>query len=456
VQSGNANRVLLLDISAGDDDTLHFMRWLRKLRPEVPVIAVCHAEDAALADEALELGAEDVLFRPLDAERLQSAICRYFEPALFGSADMVEGNVEEIGQNAFFFTASPVMRKLRSQAELLAQTDVPVLITGEKGSGKNTVASLIHKLSVRSGFKLLTVQCAEMPSTLLEVEIFGEQNRSFGGARRTSLGKFDSGEMGTLFLDEITAMPLDLQSRLLQVLRNQEAANSAGSAPPAEVRILAGSSVNLDRALTEKRLREDLYYRLSAFTVHVPALRHRKEEIGVLLRYFMYKLAKHYRMPSREFLPSVIEAVERYSWPGNLKEMETFVKRYLVSGDPQVPARDHAPKFDEICEPPIAARIKSSPSLLEHKPFGVEQKPESLKSLIQGIKSVAEQNAIGAALKRTGWNRKAAARLLSVSYRTLLYKIEQYQMRAPESIMSSSWAEFSMYRRQIKDDGEAN
>jgi DNA-binding NtrC family response regulator len=221
------------------------------------------------------------------------------------------------------------------------------------------------------------------------------------------------------------------------------------------VRILAGSSASLERALALNKLREDLYYRLSAFTVQVPPLRRRKDEIPLLLRHFMHRLARHYRMPAREFPASVIAACEAHAWPGNLNEMEAFVKRFLVAGEAQFTTEKFLPSGFE--EAPQLGPIAGAEFVISKQPPRVESgQTGSLKSLVQGIKSEAEQSAIRAALRRTGWNRKAAARLLSVSYRTLLYKIEQYQMRVPETYMAPPVAEFSVYGQPGKDDGKAS
>jgi two-component system response regulator AtoC len=455
VQSNVPPHLLLLDIPRGDSDSLHLLRWLRRLRPDLPVVVLCCPDDAACGKEATSLGAEEILVRPFDRQQLESAIWRHLgeaaEPAGNDEPDVVSENVEQLGEHTFFVSASPIMQKLRAQAAMLAQTDVPVLILGEAGTGKYAVASLIHKLSVRSGFKLQRVNCAEMPEALLEAELFGNERAS--SSNRTSLGKFAAGEKGTIFLDKIEVMPAGLQSRLLQVLQGDEFRRSASAeAVPASVRILAAGSANIERALAEKRLREDLYYRLSAFTLHVPPLRQRKDEIAFLLGCFMHKLAKHFNLPPRVFSPAALDACQHYSWPGNLKELETFVKRYLVAGDQEL-------SLDEMSSDSAArtaARLASSPQ--DKRELRAEQtEPESLKSLIQGIKSEAEQNAIGAALKKTGWNRKAAARLLRVSYRTLLYKIDQYRMRAPDHFSSSlSVDEFSVFANEAKDNGKAS
>ena len=174
-----------------------------------------------------------------------------------------------------------------------------------------------------------------MPGDLLEIELFGRENGSNGSSK--GLGKLEIGQKGTVLLDEITEMPIALQSRILKVLQENRFSRSGDAKPvEVEVRILAASSDKLDRALAEKRLHADLYYRLSAFTVNVPPLRQRKEEIKLLLRYSMHKLAKYYGLPPREFTHAALDACQSYSWPGNLKELETFVKRYLIAGDEEL------------------------------------------------------------------------------------------------------------------------
>jgi two-component system response regulator AtoC len=454
VQSGPDPHLLVLDVPRGESDSLPFLRWLRRLKTDLPVVLLCYPDEAALAREAVRKGAGEILARPFEAKQLEFVIRRQLSPAGNSEEEMLNRNIEPLGPDSFFASASLIMQKLRAQAALMAKTDVPVLILGERGAGKHTFASLIHSLSVRSGFRLRRINCAQMPDSMLEQFFDGE----------ASHGIF-SGEKGTLFFDEITALPAPLQSRLLQLLQNDEARTPAGSGTaPGEARILAASSVDIDRALAEKRLREDLYYRLSAFTVHVPPLRQRKDEIPILLRYFMHKLARHYSLPPRTYSAAVLDSCQRYNWPGNLKEMETFVKRHLVAGDqePVLPgisvfaaeaSADSVPQTVRWTLNPAEPQF-AQPQIQERQVK--ESRPESLKSLIQGIKSEAEQNAIRAALKTTGWNRKAAARLLRVSYRTLLYKIEQYQMRAPEPYLPSLPAEELLGYEEVKGNGKAS
>lgn len=438
MQSGLAPHVFLLDLPRGDGDSLHILRWLRRLLPDLPVIVTCFPEDAIHRKEAIRLGAQEVLIRPLDEGRLESSIYRHLGRPETGQGEITSEDIEQLGPDSFFVSASPLTQKLRAQAQLLAEADVPVLILGEPGSGKDTVARLIHKLSVRSGFKFLRVNCADMPGELLEAELFGSERASNPGSSLPVQGKLERAEKGTLFIEEITEMPLGLQTRLMHALQDKALVMPGNDkAIPVDVRVLASTSASIDRALAERKLREDLYYRLSAFTVQVPPLRQRRSEITALLHHWMHQLARQYGLPAREFSSAALEACQHYSWPGNLEEMENFVKRYLVAGEREL-------TFNDVCLADgtnggefagTQARISAQPyaSNAGDDPAG----PKSLKSLIQSVKWEAERNAIGTALQKTGWNRKAAARLLRVSYRTLLYKIDQYHMSASESVLPS-------------------
>jgi DNA-binding NtrC family response regulator len=261
-----------------------------------------------------------------------------------------------------------------------------------------------------------------------------------------------------VLLDEITEMPAELQARLVHVLQNNEfrKPGNAGTIS-GDVRILASTSTNLDRALAEKKLREDLYYRLSAFTVHVPPLRQRKDEIAILLRYLMHRMARYYGLPARELPNSVLEACQQHPWPGNLGELETFVKRFLVAGDRDLTLREM--EFDSVghqAHHAIAshAPMRAATEPYEEKSGQAQPGQKSLKSLVQSIKCEAERNAISAALEKTGWNRKAAARDLKVSYRTLLYKIEQYRMTASvPSLSTQPFEELVVHANGTKGHG---
>jgi two-component system response regulator AtoC len=461
VQSGIAPHLLVLDLPRGDGHGLHLLPWLRRLRPDLPIVVLCDPADGDKEKEATRLGAKDVLFRPVNECELISVLRRHLRSSNDDAeVEMASENIEALGEDEFFLSVSPAMQQLRAQAELLAQADVPVLILGEAGSGKGTVARLIHQMSVYAGFKFLRVNCAEMPGELLEIELFGKENSYAGGSSRGTArngsGKLELGQKGTLLLDEITKMPLALQSRVLNVLQDRRFVRPGDSKPvEVDVRILAASSDKLDTALAEKRLNPDLYYRLSAFTVQVPPLRQRREEIKVLLRYSMHKLAKYYSLAPREFTESVLQACQNYSWPGNLKELENFVKRYLVSGDEELVLSEG----DDADEGGWSNRRSSELAVTLRGEIEASENgsiPKSLKSMIQTVRWATEKNAIALALEKTGWNRKAAARLLGASYRTILYKIEQYQMSAPEPYISSSPRARLNTPSQAKSNGKAS
>lgn len=333
--------------------------------------------------------------------------------------------VVQVSDEMYFVATSSVMRKLRTQAELLAQVNAPVLIVGESGTGKEVAARLIHKLSSRSAWRFMNVNCSALPADLLESELFGCEPGAFAGARRAKPGKLEICDKGTILLDEVTDLPAHLQAKLLDVLQNKQLVRMGGETPiEVDVRILASTSHSIEHH-AERKLREDLYYRLSGFTIQVPPLRQRREDIPVLLTHFMQQSAEQFGLPSRAFSADVLDACQSYAWPGNVRELENFVKRHVVIGDEDVAVLElernrHVGQEDRVLYMP------------KQSSAGVEVFPDpsapSLKSLIRNVKGEAERNAIATALEQTRWNRKAAARLLKVSYRTLLYKIEQYRM----------------------------
>jgi two-component system response regulator AtoC len=435
VQSGGRPNLVVLDLARGDADGLYILRWLRRVRPDVPVVLLSHAEDARQEVEAIRLGAQDFLVRPIAEQQLEAAIRRHLGPAHESAEEPNIERAEQVGNDMFFVAASPVMRKLRAQAQLLAQVDVPLLIVGEGGSGKEAIARLIHQLSVRAEFCFRKVNCAALPGDLLERELFGYEPGAFPEATRTRAGKFELSQKGTILLDDIKEMPPNLQAKLLQVLQEKQFSRLGGETRvDADVRIIAATNGNLERALAEKRLREDLYYNLSAFTVHVPPLRQRRQEIPLLLGHFMNRLARRYGLPTRTFSASVLDACRDYDWPGNLPELENFVKRYLVMGDEEFAPGELEQDFELSERAPLA--LESGPRS-GSEAVELEEPISGLRSLVQSVKGETERNAIAVALEQTHWNRKAAARLLKVSYRTLLYKIQQYHMSPPPTYLPS-------------------
>jgi two-component system, NtrC family, response regulator AtoC len=349
---------------------------------------------------------------------------RVMTPYLTSSIELLaeqrEDISEEVGEDLSFVAASSAMRKVHAQAELFARVDVPILIVGESGSGKEIVARLIHKRSNRSANKFLKLSCAAVDPEILESELFEKKNGVSSDDNGSWNSPIASGKEGTLLLDEVDEMPLRAQAKLVCLLQDSQFFSGRENTARADVRVIAATKCNIRTALSEKKLRKDLYYYLSAFTISVPPLRQRKDEIPLLLRHFTNRAAAGYGLPVPQFSPEVILACQNYSWPGNLRELEKFAKRYVVSGgDDTMWGEDH------VHHPPKQGEFEAA-----GVDDGLESLPDTLasKSLLYNVKEEAERNAITIALEQTRWNRTAAARLLNISYRTLLYKIQQYRM----------------------------
>jgi DNA-binding NtrC family response regulator len=361
--------------------------------------------------QAMRLGAQDYITKPFQKAELDAVI----DTCLGKNQQNYPGEVEELSDENFFIAASPSMRKIRSQVALVANVDIPVLMLGESGTGKEVISRLIHKLSPRAHRTFLKVNCAAVPADLLESELFGYEAGAFTGANHAKPGKFELCNKGTILLDEIGEMPAQLQAKLLHVLQDQQFSRlGSRSVIKVDVRILAATNINIPEALATKRLREDLYYRLNAFTINVPPLRERKEEIPILLKHFMTHMAEQYARPPLPLSPTLLQACQNYSWPGNIRELNNFVKRYLVLGDESLAISELHPKSDG--------------SGAQFDPAAQQNPTEAggLKSLGRSAKDEAEAEAIRKALDETNWNRKQAAALLQISYKALLYKIRQY------------------------------
>ncbi len=418
VQKGMRPELVLLDLLMPGIDGLQTLEQLRKLQPNLKVVMLSCVSDTRKVVQAIRLGAHDYLTKPFQKAELDAVI----DQCLGTNQQNYPGEVEELAEDVFFVAASPVMRKLRSQAALVANVDIPVLMLGESGTGKEVMARLIHKLSPRAHRTFLKVNCAAVPGDLLESELFGYEAGAFTGANHPKPGKFELCNKGTILLDEIGEMPPLLQAKLLHVLQDQQFSRLGGrTVIKVDVRILAATNIDIPEALASKRLREDLYYRLNAFTLQVPPLRERKEEIPILLKHFMGHMAERYARPPLPLSPTLLEACQEYSWPGNVRELNNFVKRYLVLGDEKLAIHELTPKKDGGGAP------------FDSTPRSGSESSGGLKSLSRNAKDEAEAEAIAKALDQTNWNRKQAAVLLKISYKALLYKIRQYGIAEAKS-----------------------
>jgi len=407
--------VVLLDLLMPGLDGLETLEKLREVRPNLKVVMLSCVSDTRKVVQAIRLGAQDYLTKPFNKAELDAVLRHCFQ----NQQTLEDGcaEAEPLGDDAYFVASSPAMRRIRTQVAQVAKVDVPVLMLGESGTGKEVVARLLHKMSARAHRTFLKVNCAAVPGELLESELFGYEPGAFTGANRSKPGKFELCNKGTILLDEIGEMPPLLQAKLLHVLQDQTFSRLGGRTTiNVDVRILAATNIDVQQALATKKLREDLYYRLNAFTLQIPPLRDRKEEVPLLLKHFMTRIAERYGRPPLPFSPALLDACMKYHWPGNVRELENFVKRYLILGD----------ETQVVCE--LDPRTSAAP---ENALKPQEAPNGGLKSLVRSLKDEAEAEAIARTLEQTNWNRKEAARILNISYKALLYKTRQYGIEGP-------------------------
>src|SRR3984957_4774250 len=322
VEKGLRPDLVLLDLLMPGIDGLQTLEQLRQIVPGLKVVMLSCVSDTRKVVQAIRLGAHDYLTKPFQKAELDTVI----DQCLGKNQQNYPGEVEELYDDVFFVAASPAMRKIRSQAALVANVDIPVLMLGESGTGKEVVARLIHKLSPRAHRTFLKVNCAAVPADLLESELFGHEAGAFTGATKAKPGLFELCEKGTILLDESGEMPPALQAKLLHFLQDHRFSRLGGrNSIQADVRILAATNINVEEALAARTLREDLYYRLSGFTMRIPSLRERRKEIPLMMNYFMQRNAAQFSSPVRPFSQNLLQACLAYHWPGNLRQLENFV-----------------------------------------------------------------------------------------------------------------------------------
>jgi len=410
--------LVLLDMVMPGADGLETLQRIRESKPSTKVVMLSCVRDTRKVAQAMRLGAQDYLSKPVQKDEMDEVLRFCLEntdPSAPGAGDAIE-----VGEGIYFFSATPQMRHLRGQAMQVAKFDFPVLLLGESGTGKEVLARLIHKYSDRSHRTFMKINCAAMPSELLESELFGYEPGAFTGANKAKPGKFELCNKGTLLLDEIGEMSPALQAKLLQVLQDGQFSRLGGRVTvKVDVRVLAATNINMPQAIAQKTFREDLYYRLNSFVLRMPSLRERREEIPMILRHFMLHLADRYACAPLSVSQRLLEACENYPWPGNIRELENFVKRYLVLADESAAIGELQKAMQQDPQNGSAASAE------QKQP---QQQPD-LKEMVRNLKNGAEMEVIAQVLEETAWNRKRAATKLNISYKALLYKIRQYDIR---------------------------
>ena len=410
-----APALVLLDWFAGGDRTgntaLDLLAAILNTRPSLPVVILFDFFDPKKIVLVTRMGATDVLVEPFSERDIEHLIEEHITKSDGNPVEMDETPLEG---DTSFVRCSQRMREIESQCVLVARANIPVLILGESGTGKEIAALFIHKMSARSQHPFLKVNCAAMPLDLLESELFGYEQGAFTGAVKSKPGKFEICDQGTIFLDEIGEMPAALQAKLLQVLQDGSFSRlGSRSNIRVDVRVLAATNIDIKAAIVKKQFREDLYYRLNGFELTIPPLRERRDEIPVLADYFLRKNCSKF---GRDFLPlsaSMVHALINHRWPGNVRQLENTIKRYLV-------LEDERAIINELTMPREAGSISLGTDACNVK--------SGLKYIVRGVKGNAESVLIAQTLEDQHWNRSAAARELQISYKALLYKIKQYNL----------------------------
>jgi two-component system response regulator AtoC len=397
---------------------IDLLRRAAELSASGPVIMVADNGHSSQIVEAIQAGADDFLRRPYTAEDLEHVIRGVSgrprrEPA---TTPGVEENGDRLQREMAMLTSAQ-MREIQSVIEQAARADVTVLVCGETGVGKELVARAIHAHSPRRRATFIKVNCAAMPRELLESELFGHERGAFTGAHQRKPGRFELADGGTIFLDEIGELHPALQAKLLHVLQDGEFSRVGGRHNiRVDVRVICATNRDLAREVAGNRFREDLFYRLNVINILVPPLRERREEIPALTGYFVSRYSRLFNFPEREVTPEAMHAFMQYHWPGNIRELENFIKRMIVLQDFALPRTLMAPA-------PVAVAAPAAP-----EPFAAT-KGLSLKEISRRAVLEAEREVICRALEQCRWNRVKTARMLKISYRALLYKIKDMGLK---------------------------
>ena len=398
----------------GTSEGFATLREILELAPKTKVIVVTGNHDRDSAVRAVGMGASDFYQKPVDIDVLRLIVSRAFHiAALEQELERMRASSGRAALEGIIAT-EPAMLQVCRMVEKVAPADVSVLILGESGTGKELFSRALHNLSPRRGERFQAINCAAIPEQLLEAELFGHEKGAFTGAAKLTLGKVEMANGGTLFLDEIGDMPLALQSKLLRFLQNKVIERIGGRQEiPVDVRVIAATNQNLDQFIAEQRFRQDLYYRISEITLHIPPLRERKSDVVTLAQVFLRQYAAKQNSAKRGFTEEAINALLSHPWPGNVRELENKVKSaVLLSEEPMISALDLG--------------LRTAPAL-----------PLNLKE----VRNKAERDAVVRALSLSGENVSRAAELLGVTRPTLYDLINRHGLQAEDRSRATAFVD---------------
>jgi two-component system response regulator AtoC len=423
--AGYVPSLIVLDIVMPGINGIEALENIKKINTTIPVIILSAGGQTKTVVEAMKVGASDFLVKPFEEQELELAIENVIEKQkLKEEVKNLKRQLDSYVDAGDILSTNPKLLRIKEIAKQVADTDVPVLITGESGVGKEVLARFVHTHSSRHDKPFVKVNCAALPNELLESELFGYERGAFTGALNDKPGKFELADKGTLLLDEIGEMTPHLQAKLLHVLQDSEYTRLGGKRTVrVDARVLASTNVNLEENVANGKFREDLYFRLNVIRVDIPPLRERREDIPVLCNYFLCRYRDRYKSSVEEISPALMDSFLRYDWPGNVRQLENAIKRYLILPDMNM----NLSELKEQAQSGTATVVPIKP----------KEDSMSLKDVGTRAAETAEKELVLRVLEETSWNRKQAARRLNICYKALLNKLKRWQIDNRHSIQSS-------------------
>jgi two-component system nitrogen regulation response regulator GlnG len=418
----NLPDVILLDLHLPDRSGLEVYQRIRQIDGRIPVIFITWATTADTAIEAMKAGAHDYLFKPLDIALLRGVVVQAMdlgrlmrEPAV-----VAESPTEAEDHGDTIIGRCPAMGEVYKAIGRVAAKNVIALITGESGTGKELVARAIYQHSARARAPFLAINCAAIPEPLLESELFGHEKGAFTGADRKRIGKFEQCNGGTLFLDEIGDMPLAIQAKILRVLQDQSFERVGGNETVrTDVRLIAATNRDLKAWSAEGKFRQDLYYRLSVFTIPLPALRQRGEDLPLLVQSYLRRFGRELGREIREISPEALELLQRYPWPGNIRELQSVLKQALLQATGAVLIPAFLPAFLRVQPDQATGQVLATEAEFSYESFILQRVDEGSTALRAETHQILDRLLLRLVLRSTKGNQAQAARILGISRQTL-------------------------------------
>jgi two-component system nitrogen regulation response regulator GlnG len=426
--------VIVLDIHLPDRSGLETLSLLRAIDARSPVIFITGKSTTDTAIEAMKLGAYEYLLKPLELSQLRQIVERALEISRLMHVPAVVAADEPVDERADAIVGRcAAMQEVYKAIGRVAAQDVPVLITGESGTGKELVARAVYQHSRRAAAPFLAINCAAIPEQLLESELFGHEKGAFTGADRRRIGKFEQCSGGTLFLDEIGDMTPLTQSKILRVLQEQHFERvGGGETLRTDVRVLAATNLNLEAAVAEGRFRQDLYYRLSVFTINLPPLRARGDDLPLLVKHYIRRFSRELGREVQTVADETLEALCRYPWPGNVRELQSVLKQALLQAAGTVLLPEFLPPLPGLPAPGAAAQETSPGVSLEQ--FIDERIAAGGEDLHDEAVRRLERLLLTRVLQHTGGNQVQAAKMLGITRGSLRTKIRELGIRIDRSV----------------------